>query len=186
VLRWRDESPVAAVEGLPPYDPMEATFSADARAFACTSTEGPLVVLDLETGAERLRVPRAEAGAGRIALSEDGRRGMLGQGVDCPRCDNLEMPVDARPLRETPVFTADSMPEGLKRRHVTAAGVWGRIIVLEGRLRYVIDAMNDRRFDLTPETLGIVPPEVEHHVEATEPVRFKVAFFETSHSGESR
>src|SRR5690606_311089 len=48
------------------------------------------------------------------------------------------LPDAVRPYRRTPVFTEATVPAALLRAHTTKAGTWGRILVLEGRLRYRI------------------------------------------------
>ena len=78
--------------------------------------------------------------------------------------------------RRTPEFTETSVPEGLRRSHRTKAGVWGRIVVLEGRLLYRILEAPVREFTLDADNPGIVEPEVEHEVEPLGPVRFFVEF----------
>lgn len=79
--------------------------------------------------------------------------------------------------KSTPEFTHDSMPAGLRRSHTTAAGVWGRITVLEGTLRYrITGAATPEEHLLTPGHPGIVEPQVEHEVEPVGAVRFLVEF----------
>lgn len=78
--------------------------------------------------------------------------------------------------KSTPEFDQQSTPAGLQRNHSTAAGVWGRIVVLEGSLRYVIEQPQPEEHLLTPGTPGIVEPQVPHHVVIDAPVRFCVEF----------
>ena len=49
------------------------------------------------------------------------------------------LPPDVVPYRRTAEFTEATIPAGLRRRHTTQPGVWGRICVLEGALRYDSD-----------------------------------------------
>jgi tellurite resistance-related uncharacterized protein len=78
--------------------------------------------------------------------------------------------------RRTPVFTEETIPAGLRRRHRTRPGVWALITVLEGKLRF-------RRLDpiaemlLSPGTPGLVSPEQPHDVDPDGPVRFFVEFY---------
>lgn len=109
----------------------------------------------------------------------DGRRGRLGQTLDCVRCDAFELPDDATVYKRTPDFTATTIPVGLRADHTTKPGVWGRIVVSEGRLRYVVDALR-REFELEPDAPGIVLPEVPHRVEPLGAVRFHVEFLRTT------
>lgn len=86
------------------------------------------------------------------------------------------LPPNLAHYKTTPDFTDTSVPAGLQRNHSTAAGVWGRIIVHEGSLRYVIEEPEQEAHRLVPGTPGIVEPRVAHHVELEGPVRFCIEF----------
>lgn len=108
--------------------------------------------------------------------TNEGRESMLGERLECLRCDRFELPEGAQPYRETPEFTEQSIPRGLLAHHSTKTGVWGRICVREGELSYCIE--DDPSLDqvLTPERVGIVVPERRHRVAPIGAVRFKVQF----------
>lgn len=56
-------------------------------------------------------------------------------------------------------------------------GVWGKIVLLEGRLRYYT-LTPSRSWDLAPGVEGIIAPEDLHRVEPLEEsVQFKIMFF---------
>lgn len=105
----------------------------------------------------------------------EGRSGKIGALLDCLRCDAAELPTDATAYRRTPDFTETTIPAGLLADHTTKAGVWGRIVVREGALRYVIPSLG-RAEELRPDAVGIVIPEVPHHVAPIGSVRFHVEF----------
>jgi tellurite resistance-related uncharacterized protein len=77
--------------------------------------------------------------------------------------------------RRTPVFTETTLPAGLRRRHATKPGIWGRIVVMEGQLLF-------RRLEPFFETTldsaspAVVAPEEPHEVEPIGEVRFFVEF----------
>ncbi|KQV80608.1 tellurite resistance protein [Massilia sp. Root351] len=73
-------------------------------------------------------------------------------------------------------FTEHTVPAALQRNHSTAAGVWGRIAVLEGALLYHISGPEKETVRLTPEQPGVVEPRILHEVEIIGPVRFRVDF----------
>ena len=77
----------------------------------------------------------------------------------------------------TPEFSESSIPANLLRSHSTKAGVWGKIVVLEGRLRYRILELECEDIELVPGRPGIVEPEVLHEVEPQGRVRFLVEFY---------
>ena len=78
--------------------------------------------------------------------------------------------------RRTPIFTETTLPAALRHRHMTKTGVWGLIVVVEGRLRF-------RRLEPFVETMlnsaapGVVAPEEPHEVEPIGQVRFFVEFY---------
>ncbi|WP_353506101.1 DUF3565 domain-containing protein [Variovorax sp. J22P240] len=109
-------------------------------------------------------------------LSEEGRTSQIGAHLQCLRCERFELPEHYKPYRASPVFTEDSVPAALRKDHSTRGSVWGRIHVLEGRLRYVVDIWSTD-VTLTPEAPGIVVPDVLHRVEPMGPVRFFVEFY---------
>ena len=109
-------------------------------------------------------------------ITEAGRRSKLGEPLDCPLCERLEFPEHFVAFHQTPVFTENSVPAGLQKDHATKEGTWAKIIVEQGTLRYHLDGLN-QTFDLLPGDIGIVVPEVLHHVEPLGTVRFFVEFY---------
>lgn len=86
------------------------------------------------------------------------------------------LPTNVVLYKTTPEFNQDTVPMGLQRNHTTAANVWGRIVVHEGSLRYVIEEPVTEEHLLVPGSPGIVEPQIAHHVVIDGPVRFCVEF----------
>ena len=86
------------------------------------------------------------------------------------------IPATATAYKQTATFTQDTLPAGLQKAHRTAAGVWGRITVLEGALQYEILAPYESQV-LTPELSGVVEPAVPHQVTPLGNVTFFVEFY---------
>jgi tellurite methyltransferase len=108
--------------------------------------------------------------------TEQGRQSKLGQMLKCVRCDRLELPKRLIPYQHIPVFTEQSVPARLQQGHSTKAGVWAKIVVTEGKLRYYVDGL-DVDIELSPNRNGIVVPEVPHRVEPLGRVRFFLEFY---------
>lgn len=87
------------------------------------------------------------------------------------------LPEPLQAYKQTPVFTEDTVPSGLLRSHRTKDAVWGRIIVLEGRLEYTINEPVEEIILLDQETPGVIEPTVLHAVKPLGPVRFYVEFY---------
>jgi tellurite resistance-related uncharacterized protein len=109
-------------------------------------------------------------------MTAEGRRAMLGQKLNCVRCEHFELPLHFVAYRRTADFTEQTLPAGLRRDHTTKAGIWAKIIVIEGRLRYVVETLNTD-IELDASRIGIVVPEVPHRVEPARGVRFFVEFY---------
>ena len=80
------------------------------------------------------------------------------------------------PYQRTGEFSEATVPAALKRRHTTKSGVWGRICVLKGSLRYRIFEPHLEEHVLSPEQAGVVEPEIPHEVEPIGEARFFVEF----------
>ena len=108
----------------------------------------------------------------------EGRAERLGLMLECVRCDRMELPDHFVAFKRTPVFTADSIPAGLRANHSTATGTWARIVVTEGTLRY---RLADLGVDvqLSPRKEGVIVPEAPHSVDPARDVRFYVEFYRT-------
>ena len=85
--------------------------------------------------------------------------------------------MELRPYRSTPVFDADSLPDGLRREHSTKSGVWGVIRVLEGALRLEFGDGTDERV-VTPGRPGLLLPEQPHRVTPLGAIRMQVDFYD--------
>jgi tellurite resistance-related uncharacterized protein len=109
-------------------------------------------------------------------LNEEGRKSQLGAHLQCVRCERFELPDHFKAYRKSPVFTEDSVPAALRKDHFTRNGVWAKIHVMEGRLRYAVDDWGTDVV-LTPDAPGIVVPEVPHHIAPEGAVRFFVEFY---------
>jgi tellurite methyltransferase len=106
-------------------------------------------------------------------LNEEGRQDKLGAELDCQFCNMATIPEGAKPYKQTPCFDETTVPSGLLADHNLKSGVWGRIVLEEGRLEYTCDR---GVFILRPDAVGIVEPEVVHHVKPQGKVRFYVEF----------
>ena len=78
---------------------------------------------------------------------------------------------------ESPLFTAESVPDKLLKAHATKDGVWGKLQVLEGGLHYVLPGPPASRSFIGAGDYGVIEPTVPHHLELSGPVTFKVEFY---------
>lgn len=110
------------------------------------------------------------------ALSEEGRKSQMGAVLECVRCDRFELPEAFKSYKRTSDFTEETVPAGLRADHRTARGVWAKIHVQEGQLRYRVPPL---ALDvvLTPGEVGIVVPQVVHSVEPIGLACFFVEFY---------
>lgn len=97
----------------------------------------------------------------------------MSAGADLPP-DTL--PAGVRLVRTTPVFDHDDVPVGLLGEHRVASGVWGRLVVRSGRLRFVFDGEQPSSRVVTAGDQVVIPPQRPHHVELVGAVAFVVEF----------
>lgn len=119
-----------------------------------------------------------------IAAAMQAKAARIAQSLDAAlhfRLSKAETPKVAapasKPYRSTPVFDEQTLPQALRQAHTTKDGVWGVIRVLEGCVRYRIEA-HDHDVILSPGTPGLVRPQEPHHVEPVGPMRMQVEFYD--------
>jgi tellurite methyltransferase len=108
--------------------------------------------------------------------TEDGRRGRIGASLPCRYCRMPSLPTGVAEYQRTAIFDATTTPAALRARHTTKAGVWGEIVVVEGRVLYVIEDEKDASFVLRAGLSGPIAPGAPHHVEPYDDARFYVRF----------
>ena len=79
--------------------------------------------------------------------------------------------------KKTSEFNESSVPQGLLEAHQTKEGVWGKIIVLEGKLQYTINEPDPETVILNESQFGVVEPTIFHRVKPLGRVRFYVEFY---------
>ncbi len=109
--------------------------------------------------------------------SEEGRTSRLKTPLECVLCDRLEFPENLASFQRTPIFENTTIPQALLLDHATKSGIWAKIVVLQGNLRYVVQKPVDKSFLLNPETPGVIAPEVKHYIEPDGDVRFYVELY---------
>jgi tellurite resistance-related uncharacterized protein len=88
----------------------------------------------------------------------------------------IELPEGVELVRTTDELTAESMPAGLRRAHRVAAGVWGRLRVLEGSVRFTFETDPPASRTLPAGEAQVIPPERPHFVDPAPDARFVVEF----------
>jgi tellurite methyltransferase len=106
-------------------------------------------------------------------LDEAGRQAKLGSELDCLYCNMASLPTALTAYKRTKSFSESSVPGGLLQDHRTKSGVWAQIVVEEGKLEYTCERGT---FVLRPGIVGVVEPELPHHVRPLGAVLFHVVF----------
>jgi tellurite resistance-related uncharacterized protein len=87
-----------------------------------------------------------------------------------------ELPAGLVHTRTTALFDSESVPSGLLRAHRLADGVWGRLVVHSGVLRFVFED-DSEPIEVPTGATVVIPPATPHHVELPQPVTFAVEFW---------
>lgn len=86
------------------------------------------------------------------------------------------LPPFLKAYHRTATFSEHSIPGGLRREHSTKPGVWGVIHVISGILLYTVTSQR-HSWILNAGQMGLVEPEIEHHVTPLGAVSFYVEFW---------
>ncbi|HEY6725049.1 MAG TPA: DUF3565 domain-containing protein [Polyangiaceae bacterium] len=108
--------------------------------------------------------------------TEAGRHEKLGASFDCSFCEMPEIPTGARVYEQSREFDETSTPAALLASHRLRPGVWGRIVVLEGLLRYELLEGKVGVWILRPGVVGPIAPGLAHRVSPCGRVRFQLEF----------
>lgn len=87
------------------------------------------------------------------------------------------LPTGFEAYGRSPEFTPENLPAKLQAAHATKPGTWGLLHVLEGRLRYTLEAPRTGERLVSAGEQVVIEAEVPHHVAFVEPGRFFVEFY---------
>lgn len=87
------------------------------------------------------------------------------------------MPDGCAKYGESPVFTAESVPEKLRASHSLKAGTWGKMRVEQGRVEYFLEGETQPLKIIEVGTVHIIPPEERHYITVSPDVRFQIEFW---------
>ena len=87
------------------------------------------------------------------------------------------LPYKRLPNDPSTFFTTETIPKGLLSRHNTKKGVWGKLIVVRGKLLYRQLEPEEEEFVLEEGVFGVVEPQLYHEVcPMTEELAFFIVF----------
>lgn len=95
-----------------------------------------------------------------------GRQEHIGDEFECVDCDMPALP-EGLTLKETSeTYSRDNLPDHLMSGVATPDGVWGKVVVEQGMLQFLIepDSAASRGFLLDPSFAGIMAPNLLHHL----------------------
>lgn len=114
---------------------------------------------------------------------ETGRTAKLGMPLECPLCDQAEIPTGLEFVRSSVLWTEKNVPQRLLRNHRLGRSTWGRILVQRGALRFIMSTTPPIDTVLGPGASQAVPPEVDHELRLLGPVSFTIDFFAVDRRG---
>ena len=78
---------------------------------------------------------------------------------------------------QSPTFDQNSVPQKLTRSHKVKEGVWGKLVVHDGALHYVVADAPERPLLVEAGGYAVIEPDVEHWVDIIGPVSFVIEFY---------
>jgi tellurite resistance-related uncharacterized protein len=87
------------------------------------------------------------------------------------------LPAEFEAYGRSPEFTPGTLPTKLQAAHSTKAGTWGLLHVLEGKIRYQLEAPYEGEQVAAAGETVVIESQVPHRVAFVEPGRFFVEFY---------
>ncbi len=105
-----------------------------------------------------------------------GREEHIGDNVECVDCDMPKMPEGLKLTETSPTYDRNHFPDSMATDFATPEGVWGKVVVKEGMLQFVVEPGGNasRGFLLDPLFAGVMAPELPHSLS---PAMGDVAFY---------
>lgn len=88
----------------------------------------------------------------------------------------IELPDGLALQRTTPTFDETSVPAALRKAHLVADGVWGRLVVSSGSVGFVFDDDPGNVRTVAAGDTQVIPPARPHHLVVDGPVTLAVEF----------
>jgi tellurite resistance-related uncharacterized protein len=88
-----------------------------------------------------------------------------------------QLPPGLQLVRTTDEFTHTRMPDGLRRAHRIAAGVWGVLRVRAGSVEFAFEDDDPYTTSVEAGATWVIPPQVPHSVSPSSDARFVVEFW---------
>ncbi len=88
-----------------------------------------------------------------------------------------QLPNGLQKYAASPVFTETSTPEKLTTAHDTKVGVWGKLIVSEGALEFVVPGPPATSERIAAGAFALIEPTVPHHIRLIGSVEFQIEFY---------
>jgi tellurite methyltransferase len=83
---------------------------------------------------------------------------------------------DKTPYKKTPIFNKKNVPKAILEKHNTKEGVWGKLVVVSGTLKF-IDLEKDEEVVLDKGEFQIIEPTKWHKVVLIDNVEFFIEFY---------
>ena len=87
------------------------------------------------------------------------------------------LPSEVTFISKTSEFDETTIPKKLLKSHQTKEEVWGKIVILQGQLKYTINESKKEIIMLNENNPGVIQPTILHEVEPLGEVRFYVEFY---------
>lgn len=156
---------------------MNAVLGPVPRTIVGLRREGPqAVVLALDCGHRRHVRHRPPLSDHPWVCDEQAARAKVGESIECLGCGQRRLPEGWVAYRRTAQFDEHTTPAGLLGSHRTRQGVWGRLVVTQGRLWLCFEAPRVEQIEAVPGAPVVIPTGLPHHVRLAGPVRFHVEF----------
>ena len=97
-----------------------------------------------------------------------------------------QLPNDVVKSGQSPLFTAENVPDAILNWHTTKDNVWGEIVLIKGKATYEILTDPVEQIELTPEIAGIIAPAQPHRLRPESGTEFQIIFYKKAEDLKAR
>ncbi len=87
------------------------------------------------------------------------------------------LPEDVKPYSQSPIFTAETVPEKLLGHHNLKPGTWGLMHVEKGNVQFFVEDQQDPIAKLNAQDRFVIVPEERHYIKVSEDARLYIEFW---------
>ena len=91
--------------------------------------------------------------------------------------ETRKLPEHVKAYSQSPLFTANTVPEKLLGHHNLKPGTWGLLHVEKGNVQFFVESEQDPIAKLKPNDKFVIVPKERHYIKVSDDARLYIEFW---------